>query len=178
MKKILLLSFLAIVITVAIAIIAVKVSPVFVKLNENHQIRVEIQHEEVAKTEFYQKVQQICLEYTSGKNEALNEKFNLFLRENSISEERILDYTNRLKIYNEDRGEEFLKAKKELEDNLNNQQISEKTFKQKKENLLNEYENSLNTIEDYLNSKQKEAFENSKEFIEELFELIELASNN
>lgn len=178
MKKILLLSFLAIVITVAIAIIAVKVSPLFLELNETHQIRIEIQQEEVAKMEFYQKVQQICLEYTSGKNETLNEKFNLFLSENSISEERILDYVRRLQTYNEDRNEEFRKSEKELENALNNNQISEKTFKEKKENLLNEYENSLNTIEDYLNSKQKEAFESSKEFIEELFELIELASNN
>lgn len=178
MKKVILLFFVALVMTLAIAVIAIKVFPVFAELNELQQVRVEIQQEEAQKIDFYQKVEELCLEYVSGKNETLNEKFNLFLEKNSISKERILDYTGRLKTYNEDRNEEFRKAEKELENSLNNQQISEKTFKQEKENLLKEYENSLNTIEDYLNTKQKEAFENSKDLIEDLYKLIEQSSNN
>lgn len=176
--KVILLSFVIIAMTLAICGIVAISFPVLAGLRESQQIQIEIHQEEVAKIEFYQKVEQICLEYASGKNEALNENFNHFLKEHSISEECILDYTNRLQTYNEDRDDEFRNAEKQLENSLNNQQISKKTFEQQKENLLKEYENSLNTIEDYLTSKQKENFENSNELIEELYKLIEQSSNN
>ena len=166
MKKLvtLLLSITMIAVIVVSAAILV---PLFMELRESHKVQIYIQEEEAEKVDFYEKVEQICLKYASGENEVLNEKFNLFLAENSISPESILNYVERLQTYNSDRRTELIKSEEDLKNSL-----PQEEFEAKREILLKEYINSLNTIEDYLSSTQKETFENSKEIIEELFLMI------
>lgn len=170
-KTLSIMGYIVIILTISVVFFT-GLSRIIGRLYENQLVSDSMKEEAILKKQFYNNIEELCLEYALGENQILIQKFDDFLNTNHINKEHLLDYIRRLEIYNSLKYEDYLAQQKSLEDSFNRGEISKKTFKSNQEILLKKYENSLNSLIDYFSSNEKMIFENAKEEIEELFKLI------
>jgi len=143
------------------------------KIQEQMRVEEQIKQEEGKLKNLYEKINEIGIEYYSGKNEAFIKEFEVFLEKNFISKERILNCMERLKKYNDMKYEQYLKEREQLKDELNTNLISSEEFEEKSKRLEEKYEASKNRLGDYFTNEERKIFENSKDEIERLYNLIQ-----
>lgn len=138
-------------------------------VEEEEQLEEVREKEEARKAKINAQIEEIYLECLDG-NESLEQEFNKFLEENFGDKESILECLERQKRYNDDRYNEYLQAKENLEKALNKKQISEKEFEDKKEEIWKKYLEDKNQIQDYLKEEEMQILENCEEEIQNLYE--------
>ena len=139
------------------------------RLEEKERLKQEREETEAKEEELSNLLEEIYISYSDGE-EALVVEFNSFLENNFKDKERILNCLERQKVYNEDRYEEYIKYKSELEETLKDKKISTEEFEEKEKYLLEKYNKSKNKIQQYLTKEEIEILESVKEEIKSLYE--------
>jgi len=142
------------------------------EITEAERLEEQKKQEIAQMEELYNKIDAIGLEYYSGKNSILNEEFETFLEEKSISKETILDFLQKQEIFNESRYEEYIVEKDLLEEKLKNEQISAEKYEIMKQQLEKRYSKSKNKLGQYFRKKERIIFESSKDEINKLYNLL------
>lgn len=112
-------------------------------------------------------LENLYLEYLLGDEKFVKE-FEDFLEECFGEKEHILTCLERQKIYNDDRYEEYIIKIDKLEETKS--EMSEKVFKDKKEEINNEYLESRNKIQEYLINEEKEQLMNFEKDLKKLYD--------